>query len=574
MKNLTYFPFVRNRYFYGKLLSVDDFETEQRYMNDKRRLLNRFLYGIGVVCGMQVVELDGTTISLGKGLALDFSGREIIVSEPVIKRLSDIEGFPTAGEQDTDRRELYLCISYDEQPEQPVYNITASENQSEYNKYMEGYRLFLTTEQPDRVHSGITAMFEETRQIYDKDGVRIYQTVPKYIKSGDTAEITVRIEKVGQRGVVSFSYQSRLSGLEQEEKNEITVSFDENDYTQADSYTIKLPVRARLVEPMKGYVENIGDSFVLKIGNETKQSLIQGKFEVSITDMESDQAIMREYWSTAMDKLMGNTDGELIYLAKMEVIRERDTYVIDRIENLPGRQFVWNNILSGAMETLRMRQEKKEIYGMPMSQRVTTSGVELKNPAIRTGTVWIDLGIGGMAGQCFYSKEIIHGLGLGPVSISMGIVKGNQRQGYFGKPGIFADEKECEIELAAKADYEKGSFVIGIRCMNHVKAEKIQISWLAVKDTEVPTKSVKRLTIHPDILNLNVREGHYFEAKIGDEVQKNIKWSVKEPEGGTIDANGYYTAPNQAGVYEVVAESRDDSTLRAVVFVLVRDAHN
>ena len=35
MKNMKYFPFERNKYFYGKLLTVDDFETEQRYMNDK-----------------------------------------------------------------------------------------------------------------------------------------------------------------------------------------------------------------------------------------------------------------------------------------------------------------------------------------------------------------------------------------------------------------------------------------------------------------------------------------------------------------------------------------------------------
>ena len=72
MKNLKYFPFERNRYFYGKLLSVDDFEAEQRYMNDKRRMLNRFLYGTGVVCGMQVVEVDDLTVSLERGLALDF----------------------------------------------------------------------------------------------------------------------------------------------------------------------------------------------------------------------------------------------------------------------------------------------------------------------------------------------------------------------------------------------------------------------------------------------------------------------------------------------------------------------
>ena len=55
MKNLKCFPFERNRYFYGKLLSVEDFETEQKYFNDKRRTINRFLFGSGVVCGLNVV---------------------------------------------------------------------------------------------------------------------------------------------------------------------------------------------------------------------------------------------------------------------------------------------------------------------------------------------------------------------------------------------------------------------------------------------------------------------------------------------------------------------------------------
>lgn len=54
MKNLKSFPFERNRYFYGKLLSVEDFETEQKYFNDKRRTVNRFLFGSGVVCGLGV----------------------------------------------------------------------------------------------------------------------------------------------------------------------------------------------------------------------------------------------------------------------------------------------------------------------------------------------------------------------------------------------------------------------------------------------------------------------------------------------------------------------------------------
>ena len=93
MKNLKYFPFARSRYFYGKLLTVDDFETEQKYMNDKRRMINRFLHGSGVVCGMHVVRVDDRTISVEMGLALDFAGREIVVDAPIIRKLDMIDGY-------------------------------------------------------------------------------------------------------------------------------------------------------------------------------------------------------------------------------------------------------------------------------------------------------------------------------------------------------------------------------------------------------------------------------------------------------------------------------------------------
>ena len=82
LKNLKYFNFERNKYFYGKLLNVEDFETEQRYMNDKRRLINRLIHGMGVVCGMNVIRVDEATISIEMGLALDFAGREIVIEKP------------------------------------------------------------------------------------------------------------------------------------------------------------------------------------------------------------------------------------------------------------------------------------------------------------------------------------------------------------------------------------------------------------------------------------------------------------------------------------------------------------
>ncbi len=168
MKNLKYFPFERNRYFYGKLLSVDDFDAEQRYMNDKRRLINRFLHGTGVVCGLQVVEVDDVTISLEMGLALDFSGREIVVPQPVTRKLSSIDGFRECEENGEGRHELYLGIAYDEKPKEAVHNIARVDSlqEEEFNKYAEGYRLFLTGEEPEREGNRQTQLYEQTRTVY------------------------------------------------------------------------------------------------------------------------------------------------------------------------------------------------------------------------------------------------------------------------------------------------------------------------------------------------------------------------------------------------------------------------
>ena len=63
MNNSNFFPLERNRYFYGKMLTARDFETEQRYFNNKRRLLNRTLYGAGVVCGLGVYRNDDVSDS-------------------------------------------------------------------------------------------------------------------------------------------------------------------------------------------------------------------------------------------------------------------------------------------------------------------------------------------------------------------------------------------------------------------------------------------------------------------------------------------------------------------------------
>ena len=80
-------PGIRNRYFRGKLLTVADYEAEQRYAIQRRRLINRQMLGWGVVSGLGVTpaegEIGGRNVVIGEGVAFDARGRELVACEPV-----------------------------------------------------------------------------------------------------------------------------------------------------------------------------------------------------------------------------------------------------------------------------------------------------------------------------------------------------------------------------------------------------------------------------------------------------------------------------------------------------------
>ena len=73
---------TRNRYFYGQLLGVHQFELETDYSIRQRRLLNRLVLGYGVVCGLNVELIrDGTAAVISPGLAINRRGEEIVVAQ-------------------------------------------------------------------------------------------------------------------------------------------------------------------------------------------------------------------------------------------------------------------------------------------------------------------------------------------------------------------------------------------------------------------------------------------------------------------------------------------------------------
>jgi hypothetical protein len=253
MKNLKYFPFERSRYFYGKLLTVNDFETEQKYMNDKRRMVNRFLHGSGVVCGMNVVRVDDRTISVEMGLALDFAGREIVVDAPVIRKLDMIEGYDdTAGENGY----LYLCVEYAEKETEPVHSIAGAgahdTGEVENNKYAEGYRLFFTAQEPESEGFSVENYYQDTKTVYWGNGIRIKQSLRRFITAGAPAVLRVTVENMGQQQPFAFDYDLALTCLRHEGGGQAPRPLRRKGVPQGRAYTLDFPLTAMDVKGRRG----------------------------------------------------------------------------------------------------------------------------------------------------------------------------------------------------------------------------------------------------------------------------------------------------------------------------------
>lgn len=580
MKNSNFFPFERNKYFYGKLLSVDDFELEQKYMNDKRRMLNRFLFGTGVVAGLYVVRTDEQTISVESGFALDSWGREIVVDVPVIKKLSLIEGFRDCTIGDTG--DVYLCLEYDEDETEQVHNIAGNVTDRQghsdfsFNKIKEGYRLFLTNREPEDTMASPSGWYQTAKTIYQEGDIRITQIMPRYIRAGGTAQIRVQVENRG-RNNISFSYDLVLNCLLSDGKAKIKVSFDEVLFERTGQYEITYPIQASDTVLEEGTAVIDPDTVSMRLSGTVQEVYMEGKMAADIVACDEKEAMQKEYYRSSMGNIMRTGYKQPVYLARIYVVSATDTYIIEKIENVPFGQYVANHVMETALYQMIQKElslsEKHRSSQSSANDSPAWHGEKGGGIRIACGKTAIYLKGGGQRGDKFFSSEIVHGLGLGKVTVVLGLERESGKVVY-GSSEIFEEDKEkgIDAELAACVNEESGSFIVGARLLSGVVGGKISVHWTVFKDKEdiVIERNEKRIFIKPNLLELTVRQSQYLDAVCENMVEKAVSWSVKD-EGGFIDENGLYTAPNTPGVYEVVAKSVAFPEIRASVFVVVRD---
>jgi hypothetical protein len=90
-----------------------------------------------------------------------------------------------------------------------------------------------------------------------------------------------------------------------------------------------------------------------------------------------------------------------------------------------------------------------------------------------------------------------------------------------------------------------------------------------VVDANPPPPLPVMLAITPTTSNVPPGMTQPFKAALTNAKDKSVTWSVREAGGGTIDADGVYTAPKTSGTYHVVASSAQDPAARAVAVVTV-----
>ncbi|TDF97133.1 hypothetical protein [Paenibacillus piri] len=523
MKKTRYYPFERNRYFYGKLLTVRDFESEQKYFNDKRRMMNRLLHGVGVITGLQVIAVDDKSVSVEMGAAIDALGREIIVSSPVTLKLSMMDGF-TNNEY---AKNVYLCIAYDEKGKEPVHSVAnaavRSDEISEYNRVLESYRLFIREEAPDPSLFALDSVMEQTSVLYQDSQVRVLQTTPRYVNPGQLFEMILKVEKTLQAPKVVLQCEAAGDQVEPEDSSPVT--FSEPQDRQETEYEIKVPLRAGRVSKGKSRVGIRRDTAVLRIGDKQVSLSAASMNELSIISGSVQEQWLDDYVNRSLEDSLESPSEPCIYLAKINLLQMGPTYIIEKVEPVPFGEYVYN---ATALHKLGLHEGTSSSAAGPIVTKSTVRSVpadrepeltvtynrndnelsfDLGLPEVRTGeelrTGVVDIPVSsfnkfavspfGKGGKSYVSAEIEHGFGAGNTYIVTGLeevsddyisdILSNSERVYYGAADVFKgseyEQHGPDVKIGTIVYPRKGTFRIGVRLQQPTEATNIRVRWWA-----------------------------------------------------------------------------------------------
>lgn len=318
--------FERNNYFYGKLLSADDFQNEQNYYINKGKLLKRLFFSGGVVCGMRVttVEDEDTTVLVEPGIAYDYQGNEIIINSSI--------RFSLTIEQLKQKKNtyIYLCLEYLEQKEQKTHALNQTPEMEVYNRTKELHRLYWTD--CEYSPANLFSEFWDKQVIYAGQEYIITQSVPKY--SQNMNKITIIIQVTKFKSDFNITPRDYMLISEYIENGSFQVRLSEMEYTKdVNTFYLAVPI-----------INTNADHISIK-GEDTNQwniKWIKGSVE---------EYIQNHFYEISTYDLLKNNYP--IYLARIHIKNESDVWGINKIENMPFEQYIEGADIKNLLHNIR-----------------------------------------------------------------------------------------------------------------------------------------------------------------------------------------------------------------------------
>ena len=591
MTNANSFPFERNRYFYGKLLTVRDFEVEQRYHCTKRELLNRLVHGAGVVCGLGVTASDESTLMIESGMALDYQGREIVVPEALFRKLPMLEGQETlAG-----KRDAYLCLSYAEEDVEPV-NATGAEvgAQRQFDLTREGFRLFLTAEPPAYQSLLETAGRENVSVLYQSDELILVLSVPSILCAGEEFQAQVLVVKNEKTPPVQFSLEGENTFAESD-NGRIRLSWRESREEKRCVYTVDFPLRCKSLSDVDSRLFPGSCELNVELGSHHYKNYLEVPAAVHLCRDQEECRLRR----MRLDDLSRHLRGRdlPLYLAKLELIHSAGGVFVGSVTSLPFQQSIKKEgaakgdgtgdlTVTTSVRSLEYWQKPdvKAVYQPSTGALHLDFGIpspEQYDYAVAHGTVDLTMPGGIRVNSRVFSQEIAHGLGVGAVDVRLSVeFQDKEREEtalLCGNSEVFKHKSIKSappwVEAAALVYPERGTMRIGLWLHDTVDGNLIRVHYFAQKPERDTSRILSQrrmsLTVTPEFSRLGCREKLQFQAEVVGSEDQSVVWSVKEENGGDIDHNGLYQAPELPGTYEITAVSGADETVTASAFVIV-----
>lgn len=574
------YPFSKNRYFPHKRMRTADFIREQECAEKKLAFLSRWDLGTGAALGLEVQRIDGDSLLVSPGFAVDGCGRWLIVDEPAVCRVRALQGFDALhGET------ALLWLAYREELTDPMFVPGERDEAQEYAVAQERFSFRLTDMRTLPGAAGDRALFSDVVLFEDAD-LRIRQVIPRVLPARGLVQLKLVIESFcTERLEIGLRYFPELPGwnpanssqplsLDQTlrlEKGETSLVLTGELDTTAQAVLLSLPEHGFMLE---------------KRGVRLRaQNRFQEEFPVAAGDplaaLESRLLSQdpRELWDGGLE--------EGVPIAGIRLLRYGDQVLLDGIFPLSGNRRAVLPCLKERLEYCRT------FFPAPPEAGARERAACGPPPAcappedrrqMAAGVVTLSAGLHLQEGNILRSDEIAHELGPGTVFIEFGIenvypaagIDRNYTDLLLGDASLFSQASgtyDRGFDRGVRVHPEKGTFELAVRLKGGLRQTSLRLRWFAWRAEEhaaprLPAGTLLRL--EPDVARAAPGATVNFVPVFEHGAGSPCDFLVPDKQSGVITPNGIYTAPQKDGLYQVCAQIKDMPETRVNAFVIVR----